>query len=443
MKEALLNVEKYKLINRGDVVGVACSGGRDSMALLHFLNNISKSQKFSIRAINIDHCLRKNSASDSLFVENYCKKNFIPFENFKVDVKSLCEKENLSIEQGARNARYHIFNLLLQKDIVNKIALGHHLQDQAETILLNIFRGTGLAGARGMDFLHQQYIRPFLSISRTEIQAYITKNEIPFVDDETNFANDYSRNYLRNLVMPTIRNKWSQADQMIFNFGEVCKEDDEFICSLAQSTTLHTYDNCVKIPLSDFTAAPSLIKRVVMRATKEINANLNFEKKHILALIDLALKNKNGDKINLPNKLVAIKEYNFITLINKNERAKPFNFPLQRGRIDIKNFGLIDLGVTRDFSLSNHTHLVDYNKVPKEAIWRTRTNGDYFEKFGGGTKKLNDYFINKKIPSRLRDSLPLLAYDNEIYVIAGIEISEKARIDEHTKTAWSIDVLKY
>ena len=151
MKSIEKTIEKYNLISPKDKIGVAVSGGKDSMCLLHYLHSISKERGFECIAITIDHSLRETSAADAEFVVNYCNKNGIKVYMYKVNAERLSQDKGLSIEAAARECRFRIFKALINKKVINKLALGHHLQDQAETILLNIFRGSGLTGAAGMD----------------------------------------------------------------------------------------------------------------------------------------------------------------------------------------------------------------------------------------------------------------------------------------------------
>lgn len=444
MQSVLDFIKKYNLIAEGDKVGVACSGGRDSMCLLHFLNSISDEFKFSVMAINIDHDLRENSKNDSAFVVDYCNKNGIKVLSYKLNVKKFCEERKIGIEHGARDARYRVFASLIKNKVVNKIALGHHMQDQAETILLNIFRGAGVNGAGGMEPITDGgYIRPLLNSSRMEIQAYVMKNEIPYVDDESNFENDFSRNYIRNMIMPLIRNKWHNADQSICSFGLLCKQDNAFINSLVNENSFIVSDRLVKIPTTMFVQDVSVISRGIMKALKKINCLQDIERKHIRMIKDMAMEAPNGTKINLPNGIVVIKEYNYITLTNKNLKTKNGSWKIARGVKNITGFGAIETYVTRKFDFKKYSHLVDYNKIPKDAVWRYRKDGDIFEKFGGGTKSLSDYFIDKKIPRRLRDITPVLASGNEILIVAGVEISNKVKIDDETKTAYGFNVVMF
>lgn len=443
MNSTLSIIKKNKLIGKGDIVGVACSGGRDSMALLHFLNAISTKLEFKVIAINIDHSIREKSEQDSLFVINYCQKNNIDILSYKVDVPSICKKEKIGLEQGARSARYNIFNLLLKEGKVNKIALGHHLQDQTETILLNIFRGTGLKGASGMKVKNNNFIRPMLTTSRTEIQAYIIANNIPFVDDESNFENDYSRNYIRNMIMPLVRNRWLNADSAITNFGNICAQDDAYINAQINKPSVIVNGNVARIPTNQLIINNSLSARLIIYAFNQISVNKNIESKHIKEICNLAVYGNNGAKLHLPNKALAIKEYNYITLTNRLLPAKQINIPFKKGPIDISSYGVIDTKLTRKLKNHNYTHIIDHKKLPADATWRLIKKGDIFEKFGGGTKPLNRYLIDKKVPYRLRGRTPVLASGNEVLIIAGVEISNKVKLDSNTTSAYGINVIRF
>ena len=444
MEHIIDNIKRYNLINPGEKVAVACSGGKDSMALLHYLWENRESLQCEVLAVNIDHSIRENSAMDSSFVINYCKKHGIIVKNYKVDAIKFSNDNKLTLEQGARECRYRIFKSLIEKGIANKIALAHHMQDQAETILLNLFRGTGIAGASGMDFERDNiYIRPMLGTSQTAIMAYLGSNEIPYVEDETNHDDEYNRNYIRNKIMPLIRFRWPSADKSIAKFGANCREDEKYIQSTMSSNAIITEDRLARINFSYFVYPDAYLFRLILKALKSIGITHNIETKHLKMIKAMALEAENGTKITLVDGLSVIKEYNYITFTNRKMKASHKTYPFTKGKLDISNFGLIDTCVTRKFDLGVYSHLVDMAKLPKDAVWRFRKDGDVFEKFGGGTKSLSDYLIDKKVPVRLRAVTPVLAKDNEIYIIAGVEISDKVKVDKNTKMAYGINVKRF
>lgn len=432
------------MLRYGDRVAVACSGGKDSMCLLNFLWTHRDELGITVCAVNVDHGIRENSANDSEFVINYCQKNGIKVYSFKVNAKQFAEDKKLTLEQGARECRYRVFKSLINKNLVDKIALAHHLQDQAETILLNIFRGTGIGGASGMDYVRDDiYIRPMLDTSKASISAYIESNDIPYVEDETNDNSEYNRNYIRNQIMPLIRNRWQNADSAIVSFGANCREDDSYIESTISSDALLVEDGIARVYINYFINPASYTYRLILRALKAINMNTNIEKKHLKMICNMALESENGTKISLPNGLTVIKEYNFVTFTNRNIKPSNKAYPFTKGKLDISNFGLIETNIVKKFKVGDFTHLIDATKLPKDAIWRFRKDGDVFEKFGGGTNSLSDYLIDKKIPLRLRNLTPVLASGSEIYIIAGVEISDKVKVDKSTKTAYGINVVRF
>ena len=432
------------MLRYGDRVAVACSGGKDSMCLLNFLWTRRDELGITVCAVNVDHGIRENSANDSEFVINYCQKNGIKVYSFKVNAKQFAEDKKLTLEQGARECRYRVFKSLINKNLVDKIALAHHLQDQAETILLNIFRGTGIGGASGMDYVRDDiYIRPMLDTSKASISAYIESNDIPYVEDETNDNSEYNRNYIRNQIMPLIRNRWQNADSAIVSFGANCREDDSYIESTISSDALLVEDGIARVYINYFINPASYTYRLILRALKAINMNTNIEKKHLKMICNMALESENGTKISLPNGLTVIKEYNFVTFTNRNIKPSNKTYPFTKGKLDISNFGLIETNIVKKFKVGDFTHLIDATKLPKDAIWRFRKDGDVFEKFGGGTNSLSDYLIDKKIPLRLRNLTPVLASGSEIYIIAGVEISDKVKVDKSTKTAYGINVVRF
>lgn len=424
------------LIKPDEVIGVATSGGRDSMALLHYLNSIKEKLDCQVLAINIDHCIRDNSVNDSLFVHDYCEENNIRFYKFKVDALKLAHEQNLSVEQAARQARYGVFDSLIQKGVVNKIAIAHHTSDQAETILLNIFRGTGLAGAKGMEANREnKYIRPFLDTSREDIEKYIAQNQIPYVDDETNSQNEYTRNYLRNVVMPLLNKKFPSVEKNIISFGKICEQDENYINSQIYMGAITSLNQISRIPLTYFNFAPSIINRIVLKVLNKYSKNVgNIESKHVAQVCDFAQNSQNGAMICLPNGIKVYKEYDFITITLTPNAKLASMHKFKKGTTYLESYGnIIIKGSQKLGEADSKTHYIDADTIPANAIWRFRMEGDNFTPYGNGTKKLKSYFIDKKIPQRLRDTIPVLAVDNVVLVVANVEISDKVKITDDTK----------
>lgn len=443
MENVLSTILQNNLVSKNDVVAVACSGGIDSMALLHKLNSLKQELQIQVIAVTVDHSIRVNGKTDAKFVEDYCAQNNIKCYKFKVDVPKLAKQKQLSLESAGRQARYGIFDALLQKGIANKIALAHHIQDQAETILLHLFRGSGLSGVRGMDYKKDEnYIRPLLNTPKSNIIAYVKENEIPYVTDETNADSEYTRNYLRNEIFPLLLKKWPNITSQLINFSKSVIEDDNYINKNVNLDAVIFEDKVAKIPLSYFLYDDAIINRIIFKTLHGIGINVDIERKHIDAIKELAKACENGKKINLPLGVTAHKEYDYLTLTCKKIERPEFFVEFKCGAINVPSFGKIVAKRVNDFMPKQGVLYIDAKKLPKDAVWRYRKDGDVIEKFGGGTKKLKSFLIDKKIPQRERDFLPVLASGNEIYAIAGIEISNKVKLDENVKSAIKIEVIK-
>ncbi len=432
--EILSLIKKTAMIVPGDKVGVAVSGGVDSMSLLHFLNQNKQELGCSVVAITVDHMLRgEESQNDAEFVCAWCKERNIEVLKFCADVQSIATQKSMCIEEAAREARYGIFENLLKQGVVNKIALAHHNSDQAETILLNIIRGAGLNGACGMSYVRDNcYIRPFLDLTKDEIIRYSARNYIDFVQDKTNQDTKYNRNYLRNVVLPGLKERWPAVEQNLANFAKNCREDNDYILKHVSHNGVIADENIVKIPLIYFHYENSVINRIIFGALQNLKATKDFEKKHYDMLKTLA-KGENGKKLNLPNNLVAQKEYDYVTLF-KLEKVEVFEeYPLMVGTTNFAGHYEIKVKRVKTFDKKPGCLYLDENLVPKNAMFRTRKPQDSFTKFGGGTKTLREYMINKKIPNRVRQTLPVLALGHEVCCVLGYEISDQVKITDQTK----------
>ena len=444
MDRILDYIKANKLIKQGEIIGVATSGGRDSMALLHFLNENREALNCQIIAINIDHCIREHSAADSAFVMEYCKENNIKAYTFKVDAVKLSREEKLSVEAGARNARYNTFEALIKKGLVDKIALAHHLYDQSETILLNLLRGCGLSGAKGMEPMRDnKYIRPMLQVPREEIMAYIDEFAIPFVEDETNADTAYSRNYIRNVVMPTIRKRFKSVDKNLVHFADICAQDDEYINTQVDMGTIIKMGDVTRVPMYYFSYQPSVTNRVLLKVLNSY-ASQDIESKHIALICEFARDGQNGDSIDLPFGIKVHKEYEYLTIAPLKQKIEIASQKFQKGRTYIEGFGTIRVVSSKVFNeIKPHQHVVDAGKIPANAVWRFKEDKDMFTPFGHeSAKKLNDYLADKKIPQRLRGNIPVLAVDNTIYIVADIEISDLVKVDDNSTNLYKINYEK-
>lgn len=444
MERVLDYIKQNNMIKSGEIIGVACSGGRDSICLLHYLNSIKAELDCEVVAINVDHGIRENSALDTEFVMQFCKDNHIRAYKFKAEALKVAKEEKLTLEQSARKCRYGIFETVIKKGLVDKIALAHHLNDQAETILLNIVRGSGLAGARGMEPVRDNvYIRPFLTTPREEIMSYLDEHGLEYVEDETNKDNSYSRNYIRNVVLPDLRKHFKSVDKSIVNFASICAKDDDYINSQLNMGTLIETKEYTKVPLTYFYQNEAIINRILLKVLSRF-AKQDIESKHIKLIREFAVEANNGNIIALPFKIRVMKEYDYITIgiIKKKEVIGENKF--RSGKLKIEGYGVIRSTASKVLTEPKmHQHIIDADKLPNNAVWRLRQEGDTFAPLGlGGTKKLKEYFIDKKIPQRMRDEIPVLAVDNKILIVADIEIADELKITDTTSKYFKINYEK-
>ena len=444
MENVINFIKEQNMIKSGEIIGVACSGGRDSISLLHYLNSIKSELDCEVVAINVDHGIRQLSSLDTEFVMQFCKEHKIRAYKFKGEALKVAKEEKLTVEQAARKVRYGIFETVIQKGVCDKIALAHHMYDQAETVLLNILRGSGLKGARGMEPVRDGiYIRPLLRTPRENIMAYIDEFGLEYVDDETNKDITYSRNYLRNIVMPALRRHFKGADRSLVHFAELCAKDDDFINSRIDTNTMIETKEYVKVPLSYFYQDEAIVNRILMKVFEKFSRQ-DFERRHVNIVRSFALEANNGNMITLPFKVRVLKEYDYIVIGYIKKRENVGEYPFQSGKLKIEGYGIIRSTSSKVLTEPKlHQHIVDAEKLPANAVWRFRQEGDTFSPLGlGGTKKLKEYFIDKKVPQRMRNEIPVLADGNKILAVADIEIADEIKVTNDTKRFYKINYEK-
>ncbi len=429
-----MKIDLSNLINKNSVVAVAVSGGSDSMALLYYMQKNAENLGFSLIALNVEHGIRgAESINDSNFVKSYCIKHDIPLLFYAVDSITYAKQNKLSLEQSARILRYNCFYDALSKKKCDIIATAHHLKDNAESVLFNLFRGTGIKGITGIEKNFQnKIIRPFLEISKQKIDEYVMENKIPFVTDKTNFDDNLTRNNLRLNVIPKIKEIFPKFEESVLRFSLIAKEDEDFIYNLAyKKLTIKKDKVTIKLPIEK-----PVLSRAVIIALQSLGLKKDWEKVHIDCVSKL-ITLKNGAKINLPKNIEAIKEYDKIVFYVKSE-TKNIKVPFSVNTIKFGDKILKIEKVNNPINLKDGLYL-DRDKIPNSSVIRSKCNGDEFTKFGGGTKKLNDYLTDKKIPLRLRNSLPLLADGNKVLAIFGLGISDLVKVDQKTKNIIKIN----
>ena len=426
-------VDFYTFFNKGETIAVACSGGIDSMCLLHSLLACADELGVTVVALNVEHGIRgEDSVADSNFVADYCAKTGVKVLRYKVDAVAHSKQNKLSLEESARILRYDCFYDAINNGKCDKVCTAHHQGDNAESVLFNLLRGTGAQGVTGINqVVNGKIIRPFLTVSKQDIIDYATQNQLPFVTDATNYDDTYTRNHLRLNVIPEIKKAFPNFEQSLLRFSQIISDDNDYLNKIAQSTLIQNGDGyAIKLPCEK-----AIFNRACLLAVKNLGAYKDWEKTHADQSYMLTFK-QNGASVNLPKGIVAIKEYDKITFYKSQEKYDATT-PFSLGEIAFNK-------QTLTIKKANPTNLkdgffADLDKIPTSAVIRTQRSGDNFTKFGGGTKKLCDYFTDIKIPKRLRNDLPLLADNNTILAIFGYAISDKIKVDQTTKTIIQLD----
>lgn len=408
-------------------IGVALSGGRDSVALAHAL----KMGGYNVVAINVEHGIRgQSSIDDSRFCADFCQKYDIELHSFSVDVPTFCVEHGLTIEQGARECRYDIFAKAVESGICDCIALAHHQDDQAETVLMRILRGTGVAGIVGMRAVRDIYIRPLLDCTRDEIDEYIKQNSLEYVDDESNFETDFTRNFIRKELLG-IKQRFPKVASSIARLAQNAQEEEEFVAKYIPNPIVDGDE--ARIAIEDISNTFKG-KRLIKKAIEALGVTQDIESRHYPLIFELATS-QNGKKIDLTHGICVHKQGDFLVFthdrsLSRDDVCHPFS---------LGDFGDFEIAQSSydEFVASKGAKgvlFVDGQRLKQESVViRHRQNGDVIQKFGGGTKSVGDFLTDKKLPLRKRDELWMIANNSEVLVIVGVEISSSVMVSQDSK----------
>ena len=458
-------IKDNNLINPKDRILIALSGGPDSVCLLNILYNLKGELDIEIGAAHLNHMLRDEEAfQDEEYVKNLCKSFNIPCFVKRVDINKYSKENKMSSEMAGRDARYNFFDEVIKEHGYNKIATAHNANDQAETILFRLMRGTGIEGLCGIKVSRDKIIRPILCLSRKEVEEYIEVTNLKPRIDKTNFEKIYNRNKIRLDILPYIKENFNEdIIQTLNRMSVLLQKDNEFIEKSARSF----YEKyCVEqqdyfiIKKKMFDNHEAVVTRVIRYAlTNFSKTHYDFEMKHIYDICNLA-KNNSGKVIDLPNKIYAENIYGDIyikeRIINNNIHVKQEivkqEIKINKDNIDGKKIAfqnnIIEFSVSNNDSnlnlkLNTLTKYFDFDKINNFISLRNRKNGDKIIPLGmSGSKKLKDIFIDMKIPKEERDCVPLLCFDENISWIVGLRVSEEYKITNKTKNILKVIVKK-
>ena len=317
MKNKVLEtIRKYKLIENNDKIVLGVSGGPDSIAMLNILNDIKNDENinlnFSIVVAHINHLIREEAKQDEEYVKRFCEERNIEFYSKSIDVQKIANTNKIGTEEAGRNVRYEFFDEVLIKTNSNKIAIAHNKNDKIETIIMHILRGSGINGLKGIEPKREKYIRPLIECERNQIEEYCQKENLNPRIDKTNFENIYTRNKIRNVVIPYIKKEFNEnIINTMDRFSNLITEEDEYIenqvKNIFNDIKLEENENQVVLQLKLFNLQEKVIKsRLILYTITRIFGSANgIEKIHIEDIIKLC-NNNIGNKYLTPNKKIKV-----------------------------------------------------------------------------------------------------------------------------------------
>jgi len=442
-----------KLIAHGSFVAAAVSGGVDSMVLLHVLKRLSTEFGFTLYCLHLEHGIRGGeSRRDAEFVRAQCDFLGVPCFVMHADVPARVKEKKETVEAAAREERYAFFASMTKALGIDRVAIAHHMDDQAETALFNLIRGTGIKGLTAMEYFREpNIIRPFLEVSRDEILDYAREENIPYVIDSTNEDTKYTRNRVRKILFPAIKKINPGFTSVLMSLLDILREDEAALQQLSEAAAKacsHVEGQSVRIAAEAFNTQPKAVKRRILRyLISEYFILKDIEFKHIEDIIKLAEKNRTGKAIDIKNHLCVRMEYGEIVIEKKKGNVRRNGIvPLNMENSTVFMHGGVQFHCEAAWPhevdmlrKAPNEEYFDYDKFPKDAVVRFRCDGDVIHPLNFiGRKKLKSYLSDKKIPVGKRDFIPLVADGKNILWVTGYGISDDAKIDENTRKVLKI-----
>ena len=454
MNKTVSKVFKYcedkQLLRAGMTVVAGVSGGADSVCLIRILLEISVVMPLNIYAVHIEHGIRgEESKQDMEYVKSLCKELNVPLSIYEINVPAYAEANSMTLEEAGRYVRYDAFEKEAAKVSADVIAVAHHMNDQAETVLFNMVRGSGLKGLSGIAGKRDNIIRPLLILSREEIEEYLDSIGQEYCIDATNKDTDYSRNCIRNIVLPKLDEVVEGAALHIARAADEIREANDYIYSQAADvypkTVTESENGDYIIDVSGIVTYPEIVRRYIVRIIlkKLYKTHKDLESVHVKDILSLVDK-QSGRSVDLPKNISARRSLDRIIVgccgESKLLEMKPVNIECKdQSVVELPNGDQIDISIfpyEKSMTIPSglYTKWLDYDKISDSLQLRNRRSGDYLifdEK--GSVKKLKKYLIDEKVPKEERDKLCVIAEKSHVLWVPGMRISEYYKISSDTK----------
>jgi tRNA(Ile)-lysidine synthase len=450
-------ISQHTMIEDGETVLVAVSGGADSLALLYGLHALHTHLNCHLHVVHLDHGLRHDSAADAEFVSEHAKRLGLPFTGHAVELPHLIKQWKLSVEAAGRRARYEFYESVCAQIGATKVALGHHRDDIAETVLMNLLRGTGSDGLKGIAPIRDgKFLRPLAAFTRQEIEAFLKSIDLLPRQDSTNTDKRYLRNRIRHELIPLLEQDYNPNIKTgLSRTTEILSAESEYLEAIAREA----FEAC-RLPSSQSTCVVldrkkflqnhfALQRRILRHSITEIFGQIDdFYFEHYQAILGLINRDKPNAVLALPNTIQFRRAYEQLifektpiekTPIEVEDFVHPLNVPgktfIPALNTEITAY-LYNMPSDDLPSLPDGTFeaILDYSEIQLPLIVRNRRQGDRFQPHGmQGTKKIKDFFIDTKVPGSERDRIPMIVCGDEILWVIGFTTNERYKIHPQTQ----------
>ena len=451
------------MITPGKTVLVGFSGGADSTALLLVLWELKRLLQIELVAVHVNHGIREEAGEDAEFTRSFCEKLGIKFQLVEKDIPALSGEWKMTEEEAGRKVRYDAFEEIAAQNGASYIAVAHHQNDVAETLLMNLLRGSGIHGAGGIRPVRGKIIRPLLCVSRKEIEGYLKEKHQDYCHDATNDENIHTRNIIRNVLLPAMEKEVNAGA-----VSHLCRAAEEFTAiddHIRKQTkdcydrVVTTADNAAKLDLVKFRELDEVIKPdlLLMCMERLTTHRKDITYNHIEAILNLAKGSEGSASADLPYGLVAARSYDVLTICKKDTKNlsknhEQLNIPQTMGIGDktdlfIPNLGMahieiLQYNVGKLFPTSAYTKWFDYDRI-QGAVFRRRNPDDFiYVEMDKGLcrKKVSKLMTDEKIPKGERDEMFLLASGSEVIWLPGYRMSGAYKISETTNKVLAINI---
>ncbi|HQE23091.1 MAG TPA: tRNA lysidine(34) synthetase TilS [Syntrophomonadaceae bacterium] len=436
-------IQGQNMIKPGGKIVVGVSGGADSMALLHILHRYCAENGGEMVAAHLNHGLRREALQDEQLVKETCSQWGITCYVRRVDVAAEAARTQKSWEEAGRDCRYQFFRELAYQVGADHIATAHHQNDQAETVLLHLLRGSGIRGLQGIKPVNGQLIRPLLCVTRQDIEGYVQENQLPFCQDLSNNDPAFTRNRIRLQLIPYLQEAFNpRIVQALNRLAIIAQEENAALDEIAdQKWPLLTRSSQTELELDInllVAEPPALQNRLILRAMQEVSGQRDWSQEDLLRVRSLLDKPGSDVVLEWGSTIQVGKVYDALVFTSEFSESPSFCYPVTiPGSVYVKELATtfsFEMRPAAEWQFSPEQVSLDLDRIKSPLFLRSRREGDRLRIKGlKGHKSLKKYFMEQKIPARRRNQIPLLAAGEEIYAVLGFLVTEPAAITDSTE----------